>query len=329
MTRDMPDQTQQLQKEISLLKRTIRKLEKADSEKRRARKALLESEKKYRFITEKMTDIVWIQDMQLRTVYVSPSIMPSLGFTPEERIAQDVSEQLTPSSLSLAFHILAEELTREEEGTSDPERKINLELEYYHKDGSIRWFENMISGIRDEQGTLTGIHGVSRDITKRKRAEEELKRSEEQQRLIIEKLPISVFIGVRDKIVFVNEVFLQLFKLSSRDEILGKRLTDFIPSELFDGIQKVQRITAQQHVDLSPMEVNIQRRDGGVITVVVTPMVINFYGQIAILGSIIDITERKLKEIELQKAHRLLQLQNTELETLRTKLSVAQQRRIL
>ena len=148
------------------------------TKRRYAEEALQVSEAKYRLLANKMTDIVWMMDLNLRTTYVSPSVEAALGFTPEERMAQDASEQLTPASISSAFDMLANELALEQEGKADPERKITFEAEYYHKNGSVLWFENIISGIRDEQGFLTGLHGVSRDITKRKKADEALLESD-------------------------------------------------------------------------------------------------------------------------------------------------------
>ncbi|MDO9035101.1 MAG: PAS domain S-box protein, partial [Methanoregula sp.] len=145
--------------------------------------ALRENEAKFRFLTEKMNDIVWTTDLNFRTTYVSPSIENVLGFTPEERIQQDVTGQITPKSLTLIQTLLAQELEREQKDLSDPERTITLPLEYYHKNGSTVWLECLISGIRDETGVLTGIHGVSRDITERKRMEKALQDSEERLRL--------------------------------------------------------------------------------------------------------------------------------------------------
>lgn len=63
------------------------------TERKRSEEALQESERKYRLITEKMTDIVWIADMNLQTLYVSPSVQTVLGFSQEERTA--ASFQLT------------------------------------------------------------------------------------------------------------------------------------------------------------------------------------------------------------------------------------------
>ena len=108
---------------------------------------------------------------EFRTTYISPSIKNVLGFSQEERLRQKLDEQLTPHSLSLVLEALSRELALEEQGNADPDRTLKMELEYYHKDGSTRWMELVISGIRNDQGVLTRIHGVSRDITDRKQAE--------------------------------------------------------------------------------------------------------------------------------------------------------------
>ena len=141
------------------------------TERKKTEKALKESELKYRFLTEQMNDIVWTLNMELQTTYVSPSIENVLGFTPEERMKQQINEQITPESMFIVREFLKNELMLEVQGLADADRTINLELEYYHKDGSIRWLENVISGIRDDEGKLYGFHGVSRDITRRKKNE--------------------------------------------------------------------------------------------------------------------------------------------------------------
>lgn len=150
------------------------------TERRRAEEALRESERRYRFLAEKINDILWIMDLDLRTVYVTPSIETVLGFTPEERLRQNVEEQLTPASLSTAMETLSGELAFEEQGNADPDRSVTLTLEFYHRDGSTRWLETIISGIRDDGGVLTRLYGVSRDVTRRRAAEEALKTANKQ-----------------------------------------------------------------------------------------------------------------------------------------------------
>jgi len=144
--------------------------------------ALRKSEEKYRNIIEKLDDIIWMSDLNLRTTYVSPSIEKKLGFTPEERMAQDLSVHVTPASYAHITELFVQELNREKEGKADPNRIIRAEVEYYHKNGSILWLENIVSGLRDENGVLVGVHGVSRDITDRKNAEMEKEQLEAQLR---------------------------------------------------------------------------------------------------------------------------------------------------
>jgi PAS domain S-box-containing protein len=144
--------------------------------KNKMEKELKESEANLKFLTEKMNDIMWIQDLNLNTTYVNPSIKKILGFTPEERMTQPLQEQLTPESLSKARSRLKKELMLEEDLHSDPDKTIKIELEYYHKDGSTRWLENIITSIRDEKGKIIGLHGVSRDISDRKQLENERER---------------------------------------------------------------------------------------------------------------------------------------------------------
>ncbi len=143
---------------------------------------LRESEDKCRFLSDRMSDIAWIADTNLRTTYITPSIQKVLGFTPEERIHQLLHQQLTPDSMSKAIDALSRELTLEKQGTADPARVLNIELEYYHKDGSTRWLDVIVTGIRNDRGELTALHGVSRDITARKQAEKDLRESERRYR---------------------------------------------------------------------------------------------------------------------------------------------------
>ncbi|HPU87594.1 MAG TPA: PAS domain S-box protein [Spirochaetota bacterium] len=138
-----------------------------------AQEALRVSEEKYRFITENMNDIVWTMDLSLHTTSVSPSIERVLGFTPEERLSQQIEEQVTPDSLSRIRELFAEEMRREEMGV-DPNRSVTIETEFRRKDGTALWMVNNILAIRDQSGAIAGIYGVSRDISERKAAEQRL-----------------------------------------------------------------------------------------------------------------------------------------------------------
>jgi signal transduction histidine kinase len=76
----------------------------------------------------------------------------------------------------MATEVLAEELELDKQPGVDPDRTRTLDLYYYHKNGSTKCLETIVSFLRDEDGNPFGIFGVSRDITERKKAERELKR---------------------------------------------------------------------------------------------------------------------------------------------------------
>ena len=277
------------------------------TERKRIEKALAESEKKHRFITEKMTDVVWMQDMNLRTVYVSPSIEAVLGFTPEERLAQDVHEQLTPASMFIALDVLAKELALEKDGQSDPERKLILELEYCHKDGSTRWIENIISGIRDDQGVLTGLHGVSRDITKRHKVEQELRKSEQKYRELVYFLPISLYeMDTKGNIISGNPEIFKTFGYVQDDLKKGLNVFQLIsPQDLDRAVETALIVMSGKRT--GGTEYTGIRKDGSTFPFLNNASRITHEGEIVGLrGAIIDLTQQKNTEKKLQNTREQL-----------------------
>lgn len=150
-----------------------------ETARRRAEEALRESERRYRLLATNVTDIIWTVDLNLRRTYVSPSVTRLLGYGVEELIGQSILDVLAPESADLAGRILEEELAREWTGDTEPFRPRTLEVAMKRKDGSIVWSEATMTFLRDDDGRPVGILGVTRDITERKRAEEELHHNRE------------------------------------------------------------------------------------------------------------------------------------------------------
>jgi PAS domain S-box-containing protein/putative nucleotidyltransferase with HDIG domain len=283
------------------------------TERRKAREILQESEKKYRLLTEKMTDIVWIVDENLRTVYVTPSVQKVLGFTQEERMNQTADQQLTPDSLSFALEIFYKEITIEDQGSEDPNRSATLILEYYHKNGSTIWMETIMSALRNDQGVAIGIHGVSRDITERRQAElaretalEELRKSEELQTRLVNAIPdIIVRTDLEGNILFVNDNTLRIGGYS-REEMQGQNLITFISPE--DHEEATKNLQLMMDGSLGPREYRLVNKDGRKIPFEVNGDVLrNKDGTpFGIVSVCRDISERKKTErILREKEERL------------------------
>ena len=149
------------------------------TEQKQAEKFLQESEEKYRFLADNVSDALWILEIdQLKLIYVSPSIERIQGYTPEELMEIPFNEQLTSQSFELISELISEELAKEETGAADRLRSRTVELEAYCKDGSSKWMEITAGFIRDEKNRVNGIIGVTRDISERRYAEEEKKNLE-------------------------------------------------------------------------------------------------------------------------------------------------------
>lgn len=145
------------------------------TERKMMERALKESEKQYRMIVENMYDSIWTMDMELHFTYLSPSEIHTSGYTPEEVMKIPVEKLMTPESYDVVKRIFGEEIEREFGGGSvDLNRKRIIEIELNHKNGGTYWQETTASFIRDENGNPTGIVCVGRDITARKRAEQDL-----------------------------------------------------------------------------------------------------------------------------------------------------------
>ena len=149
-------------------------------ERKQAEAALRESEEKYRLIAENTADIIAIMDMELRFTYVSPSLLPILGFTVAEARGSCLYHILTADSLQIAMKVIDEEMARESGGKTFPGRIRMTELEHYKKDGTPIWLEVSMSFLRNSSGNAIGVLTVSRDISERKQAETEKQRLAEQ-----------------------------------------------------------------------------------------------------------------------------------------------------
>lgn len=153
---------------------------------KKTEKALRLSEEKYRLLAENISDIIWTMDMNLRFMYVSPSLETTTGYTPDEMMNLTLDKILTPDSFKAALNVFEEEKAIEASGMQNQVRTQSIELEEICKDGSTIWIEAKMSAIRDMEGRWVGILGVTRDITARKLAEDKLKAYSEKLEYMVE-----------------------------------------------------------------------------------------------------------------------------------------------
>jgi len=123
-------------------------------------------EELFKIVTENAADMIALVDVKGRRLYNSPAYKRILGYSAAELGETSSFEQIHPDD---RFKVL--EAAREARETGVGKR---LEYRIKHKDGSWRVLESLASTIRDEKGEVAKLVIVNRDITERKRAEQQL-----------------------------------------------------------------------------------------------------------------------------------------------------------
>src|SRR5580704_989390 len=130
------------------------------------RQEVEKKEELFQIVTENAADMIALVDVKGRRLYNSPAYKRILGYSAAELGETSAFEQIHPDD---RFKVL--EAAREARETG-----IGKQLEYRikHKDGSWRVLESIASTIRDQRGEVARLVIVNRDITQRKRAEQQL-----------------------------------------------------------------------------------------------------------------------------------------------------------
>lgn len=174
------------------------------------------SEEQYRLLAENATDVIWVMDMQGKFTYISPSVFQLRGYTPDEVMAQSFDEVVCAGSREVVLRglMLANELA-----ASGQERHPVYEyVEQPCRDGSTVWTEVLAHLMYDANAKAVGILGVSRDITQRKRTEDNLRKLS----LAVEQAPVSIIItNAVGQIEYVNPKFEEVTGFSASD-VLGR-----------------------------------------------------------------------------------------------------------
>jgi PAS domain S-box-containing protein len=149
---------------------------------RRDDQALEESEKRYRLLADNVADVIWTMDINQRISYMSPSVESMFGYTAEEATdGMTMKDFLTLESYQTVLNVVAKELAEVRlPQDNSPEPRI-LELEIIRKDRGMTWIKAAVSFVRDKEGHVSKVLGVLRDITQRKRLEEQLLHSQKME----------------------------------------------------------------------------------------------------------------------------------------------------
>lgn len=198
------------------------------TERIRAEAALVESEKKYRMLTETMKDVVWVIDVDsAKYLYISPSVTLLRGFSVSEVLSGPVADSLVPGQFEKLEKIVRTNIADFVAGKTTSDDFFSLELTQPCKDGSTIITEAVVRIWRNPQTGKLELHGSTRDITKRKRIEENLRESRRQHAAMLARLPGMAYRCGNDcgwTMSFVSSGCLELTGYAPDDLIGSKRI---------------------------------------------------------------------------------------------------------
>ncbi len=270
------------------------------TDRRHAEAALRESEERMRFALEISRTGAWDLDLSDHTAYRSLDHDRIFGYT-----------SLLPSWTYEMFigHVIPEDRAMVDakfHHAVETQSDWNFECRIRRTDGAIRWIWAAGRHRPGDPGRPGRMAGIVQDITERKQAEEALKESEERFRVIAETSPglLSVSSLADGTILFTNPAYDRAFGYKS-GEIIGKLAAD----RYHHTAERSEFITTlREKGELRDREVKVTRKDGTPFWLSTSLARIRFGGNEAILGASVDITKRKLAEVELLKSRNDLEM---------------------
>ncbi|MGC8787365.1 MAG: PAS domain S-box protein, partial [Anaerolineae bacterium] len=226
--------------------------------------------------------------------YVSPAATVITGYTPEEHYADpDLGIKIVhPEDRALL------EQVRSGNAFGQP-----ITLRWIRKDGTVIWTEQRNVPIYDEDGNLIAIEGIARDVTERKRAEEEIQRLKEFNETIVQSVAEALLLeDAQGRITFVNPAAERLLGYSA-EELIGSPWHKIVPPDEQERIQT--RMTRRPMGNGDQYETRLVRKDGVEVPVLVHARPLFNQGTFSgVLSAFTDITKLKRTEKLLQGLNR-------------------------
>ena len=257
-------------------------------------------EERYERLADNAADIIFRYDLlpTARLTYINRAVEVITGHSPEEHYAdpQLLLDIVDPGDVGLVRRMLESPLLPDEP----------MLMRWIGKDGLTRWMESRLVPVRDAEGRLVAVEGITRDISERRRAEQEARLREMQLRTILESTADGILaVDGNGTTVKANRRFADLWKIpgelleSGNDEaLLAHVLDQLVDPDAFR--EKVHALYGSTSDDYD----TILFKDGKVVERFSSPMLRDgvLDGRV---WSFRDVTERNRVETELRESEAL------------------------
>ena len=135
--------------------------------------ALHDSESMYRLLAENTQDVLWKTDRDLFVTYISPADEYLRGFRVTEVVGHSMLDMFTDEGAALVNNIINK--SKDARQPRSPAGYLTFEVPHRCKDGRVLWGEVISKREQNAQGEIVGYHGITREITRRKLLEDQVR----------------------------------------------------------------------------------------------------------------------------------------------------------
>ena len=265
------------------------------TERKKAEKSLSESEEKYRLLAEVAPDMIYLIDGGLCVKYVNQSAAGALGMAQEDAAGKPLDVLFPEETAGLMKEALKGVMASGKPGASEVVHQFHRRSIPMHV---------ILAPLRDGEGKVSGVMGISRDITDLKKVEEALQESERTKRTLMDGIPEALLLLDRDGIILdANSVLAGMIGRDKSD------LPGTYAYELLDaGTAQARKDKIDGVFRSGQPAVFEDERAGTCFENIITPILSKdgTVDKVAIIA--IDITERKRTEAALRDAKQQAEL---------------------
>jgi diguanylate cyclase (GGDEF)-like protein/PAS domain S-box-containing protein len=262
------------------------------TERRAATAELLESEDRFRSLTNLSADWYWEQDAELRFTKLSPGFATLQGFEASEYLGRRRWELPHEDMDSPEW---AEHRRRVE--AHEPFRDFLIVRR--KPDGRLHYGLTSGEPVFDARGRFRGYRGVGRDVTAQKEAESALRSSRELFARIFDNSPVPMMFRRLDDgvITAVNDAWCRLYGLVP-DEVLGRPVQELALNVDPDASRLIQGRVRQAGA-IRNFEARVRACDGETRDVLISAEIVDLHGVASVISTTVDVTERNRAAAEL------------------------------
>jgi PAS domain S-box-containing protein len=273
----------------------------------KAKEALAKEQFLINALLDNLSDHVYFKDRDSRFIRINKSLALSFGLDDPA-----LAEGKTDFDFFTREH--AQQAFEDEQAIIRTGQLLNTEEKETHPNRPDTWVSTIKLPLTDNNGNIIGTFGISRDVTKRKQAEEELAQEQYLMRTLMDNLPDHIYFKDHEShFLRVNKALAQFLGLNDPAQAIKKTDFDFFTGEhaqqAYEDEQKI--IRTGQLLSTEEKETHHDRPDTWVSTIKL-PLSDKDGNIIGTFGISRDITKNKLAEEEIKLKNELLQIINSE-----------------